>query len=177
MNPTYLEYLRVNDTYSSAKSRLKCDELFRTGTNRQESAHDRMIVRELGPLNHKLELRIQNIDRKEKWITRNYKEGFEENKILWYINKCIRVFKQRDIPESWALNIVKGVQDALNQVGLDFVIKYHGTHDSAEELIAQAAGPDGTNAYDLGNLAFQESWRDETISGIQHADVFCNLLS
>jgi len=177
MNQDYLRYLRLNSEISDLQHEIKMARLV-TGSS-SDKLEDKLIK-----LNLKREFvkrRIASMNPQEKWQHNNYYRGLhstEEGHSVynisnpWFIKKIIRVYNQIGVPNSWMDNIMSGAQNAIDQVGLNLQVEYHGTHSSVEDLIKRATHPNGkTRALKLGQLLYEEPYRKETSNGTPHADI------
>lgn len=130
---------------------------------------------------NKLELDLKKINRKIEAI--NPKDIFQTERYFngltydmnvwgpWFLEKEIRVYKQIGVPDSWVSNTIKGVQGAVNDLGLDLRIENCGAHKSIEDIIKQSSNFGLINVRVLGNLLGNEIYRKKEKGGKPHADV------
>jgi len=90
----------------------------------------------------------------------------------WINGKEIRVFRMPDVNERVAQYVIQGVNDIVNEVGLNLQIKYFGAHPTSIEQVKQATQPDGKLSGDtLSKILVVEYWRNPAQGGSPHADI------
>ncbi|MBI2558650.1 hypothetical protein HYW20_04975 [Candidatus Woesearchaeota archaeon] len=140
------------------KSRIKFvpGAVVKTGPNRNDSVE---AWRNYWKNNDHV-IRVQGADG-------NYHPAYE-----WINGREIRVFRMPDVNERVAQYVIQGVNDIVNEVGLNLQIKYFGAHPTSIEQVKQATQPDGRLSGDtLSKILVVEYWRNPAQGGSPHADI------
>jgi len=118
---------------------------------------------------------------KDTWLytsTHNAKWAYEgrhnpQFPMCWWINKEIRIFWEKGVPEAVARLIEGACRDRLRECelpGMEFQL--WGSHSSVMEQIQRAlTNNDEIDDELLADTCLKESWRDESNGGRQHADI------
>ena len=90
----------------------------------------------------------------------------------WIDGREIRMFCMPGVDERVIPYVEAGIQDMVQQIGLDFSMNYYGSHVSAVEQVKQSARKDGTiDGHKLLKILIAETWRNPSYGGRPHADV------
>ncbi len=108
-----------------------------------------------------------------RWRASSYYDGKRHPIADWIYGKEIRVFRMPDVSKRVVPYVTNGIEDLIQQIGLDFNVNYFGSHPSAVEQVREATRLDGKlDTNKLFKLAENEHWRKPEYGGSPHADVF-----
>jgi len=173
MNHNYLSILELEERISKLKQDKR---MLNNSSGIDRRISDLRIKKDL------ITKRIGNISKKSEWQTLNYFRGLHSTEkgspalygILqpWFLNRTIRIYNQVGASNELIQNVIRGTQNALDQIGLNFKLEYCTTSNIIEEMISQSNNPNGkTNANTLGELLYNEPYRKINHGGEPHADI------
>ena len=91
----------------------------------------------------------------------------------WIKGKEIRVFLMPNVNAQVVGHAIAGIQDMINDIELDFSVKYYGSLESAVNQVKQAINYSGRiEGETLQKIVLSEDFRKPELGGSQHADVF-----
>lgn len=166
-----LKYHLKEHPHSEEEAR---DLKIKIGIYEERSQHER----QLGPQEkwrHENYFRgsVAALDGKRRsWPKPFYYLANSQTDALWFLNKEIRIYNQEGLRSDFKTGeIIRGVQNALDQIGLDFKIRFYGTDSTLEDFIEQSETPEGTDTQKLTNLLAGEEWRKPSKGGTPHANI------
>ncbi len=109
---------------------------------------------------------------KDGWKNFWFDKATNSNKPDWIHGKEVRVFCMPEVDERVVPYATKGVQDLIQQIGLDFTVNYYGSDATAVQQVKESTKEDGRiDGRTLSKILIDETWRNPQCGGKPHADV------
>lgn len=90
----------------------------------------------------------------------------------WIHGKEIRIFRMPDVNKNVSDSVYRGIEDIVNEIGLDFTIRDYGSHESIIGPVKEYTRSDGRIKGDfLLSTLTSEDYRNPAKGGKPHADV------